>query len=86
MVVSSFSFHVSLASHLTSSMAISSGITFFFFPSSTSPSSSHFTNLGGRANITGVGFFDISHGQIGVAPNAIELNPVLKFLASSCSH
>ena len=26
------------------------------------------------------------HGQIGVAPNAIELHPVLKFLASSCSH
>ena len=50
------------------------------------PSSSHFTNLGGRANITGVGFFDIPHGQIGVAPNAIELHPVLKFLASSCSH
>ncbi len=50
------------------------------------PSSSHFTNLGGRANITGVGFFDIPHGQIGLAPNAIELHPVLKFLASSCSH
>ena len=50
------------------------------------PSSSHFTNLGGRANITGVGFFDIPHGQTGLAPNAIELHPVLKFLASSCSH
>jgi hypothetical protein len=43
-------------------------------------------NLGCRANITGVGFFDILHGQIGVAPNAIELHSVLKFLASSCSH
>src|SRR5512132_1159937 len=50
------------------------------------PSSSHFTHLDGRATITGVGFFDIPHRQIGVAPNAIELHPVLKFLASSCSH
>ena len=49
------------------------------------PSSSHFTKLGGKANITGVGFFDIPHGQTGIAPNAIELHPVLKFLASSCS-
>ena len=43
------------------------------------PSSSRFT-------VTGVGFFDIPHGQTGIAPNAIELHPVLKFLASSCSH
>ena len=50
------------------------------------PSSSRFTDLKGRANITGVGFFDIPHGQTGIAPNAIELHPVLKFLASSCSH
>ena len=28
--------------------------------------------------VTGVGFFDFSHGQDGVAPNAIELHPVLK--------
>jgi hypothetical protein len=27
--------------------------------------------------ITGVGFFDFAHGQTGVAPNAIELHPVL---------
>jgi hypothetical protein len=27
--------------------------------------------------ITGVGFFDFRHGQRGVAPNAIELHPVL---------
>jgi hypothetical protein len=27
--------------------------------------------------ITGVGFFDLQHGQSGVAPNAIELHPVL---------
>lgn len=27
--------------------------------------------------ITGVGFFDYVHGQRGVAPNGIELHPVL---------
>jgi hypothetical protein len=27
--------------------------------------------------VTGVGFFDFEHGQTGVAPNAIELHPVL---------
>lgn len=35
----------------------------------------------GTANIpvqvTGVGFFDFAHGQTGVAPNAVELHPVL---------
>jgi hypothetical protein len=30
------------------------------------------------ARITGVGFFDRMHGQTGVAPNVIELHPVLK--------
>lgn len=29
--------------------------------------------------ITGVGYFDKPHGQTGVAPNAIELHPVLAF-------
>jgi hypothetical protein len=32
-----------------------------------------------RATVTGVAFFDFRHGQIGVAPNAIELHPVLGF-------
>lgn len=32
-----------------------------------------------RAQVTGVAFFDFKHGQTGVAPNAIELHPVLKF-------
>ena len=32
-----------------------------------------------RARITGVAFFDFDHGQTGVAPNAIELHPVLAF-------
>jgi len=30
-----------------------------------------------KLTITGVGFFDFKHGQSGVAPNAIELHPVL---------
>jgi hypothetical protein len=30
-----------------------------------------------RVRITGVGFFDRLHGQMGVAPNGIELHPVL---------
>src|SRR5690348_13844559 len=35
----------------------------------------------------GIGFFDFQHGQTGVAPNAIELHPVLdvKFNPTSCS-
>jgi hypothetical protein len=38
-----------------------------------------------KARITGVAFFDFPHGQTGVAPNAIELHPILGFrcLASS---
>src|SRR5262245_32696462 len=32
-----------------------------------------------RAAVTGVAFFDFQHGQTGVAPNAIELHPVLGF-------
>jgi hypothetical protein len=32
---------------------------------------------GDLIEITGVGFFDFEHGQSGVAPNAIELHPVL---------
>jgi hypothetical protein len=41
------------------------------------PSPSHFTFINGTITITGVGFFDFKHGQTGVAPNAIELHPVL---------
>ncbi len=43
------------------------------------PSSSDFRTLHGVARITGVAFFDLFHGQTGVAPNAIELHPVLRF-------
>jgi hypothetical protein len=32
---------------------------------------------GALIEVTGVGFFDFDHGQNGVAPNAIELHPVL---------
>lgn len=32
-----------------------------------------------RARVTGVAFFDYDHGQTGVAPNAIELHPLLAF-------
>jgi hypothetical protein len=32
-----------------------------------------------RARVTGVAFFDFPHGQTGVAPNAIELHPILQF-------
>jgi hypothetical protein len=32
-----------------------------------------------RARVTGVAFFDTDHGQTGVAPNAIELHPILGF-------
>jgi hypothetical protein len=35
--------------------------------------------LTGTATITGVAFFDVIHGQCGVAPNGIELHPVVKF-------
>jgi hypothetical protein len=41
------------------------------------PTRSSFTQLRGAATITGVGFFDLFHGQTGVAPNGIELHPVL---------
>ena len=32
-----------------------------------------------RAEITGVAFFDFFHHQTGVAPNEIELHPILGF-------
>lgn len=36
-----------------------------------------------KARVTGVAFFDYQHGQTGVAPNAIELHPVLEFACLS---
>jgi hypothetical protein len=48
------------------------------FTSQFHPSSSwHRVNT--PIQIAGVGFFDFKHGQSGVAPNAIELHPVLRF-------
>jgi hypothetical protein len=32
-----------------------------------------------RAVVTGVVFWDYFHGQTGVAPNAVELHPILGF-------
>jgi hypothetical protein len=46
--------------------------------------SASFTQLRGKATITGVGFFDLFHGQTGQAPNGIELHPVLKFNDANC--
>jgi hypothetical protein len=45
------------------------------------PSSSQFTHFAGgaRATISGIGFFDVPHGQTGVAANAIELHPAMSF-------
>jgi hypothetical protein len=43
------------------------------------PNTSEFLDLRGTATTTGVAFFDFKHGQPGVAPNAIELHPVLGF-------
>jgi hypothetical protein len=47
--------------------------------------SDNVVTLRGKATISGVGFFDLIHGQGGVATNGIELHPVLSFSASSCS-
>jgi hypothetical protein len=44
-----------------------------------SVSSSSWKKLDGSLKITGVGFWDERHGQTGVAPNGIELHPVLNF-------
>ena len=45
---------------------------------------SAFVQLSGTATITGVGFFDLIHGQAGVAPNGIELHPALSFSSANC--
>jgi hypothetical protein len=37
----------------------------------------HFQETSMSVTVTGVGFFDFKHGQRGLAPNAIELHPVL---------
>jgi hypothetical protein len=42
-----------------------------------------FRLLTGTATISGVAFFDVIHGQRGVAPNGIELHPALSFTKTS---
>jgi hypothetical protein len=42
-------------------------------------SSSSWLKLAGSVTIVGVGFWDERHGQTGIAPNGIELHPVLNF-------
>jgi len=48
------------------------------------PGVSSFTKLKVRATIRGIGFFDFFHNQTGVAPNEIELHPVLRFMDATC--
>jgi hypothetical protein len=43
-----------------------------------------FKRLSGTATVSGVGFFDQIHGQKGVAPNGIELHPVMSFTGATC--
>jgi hypothetical protein len=38
-----------------------------------------------RARVTGVAFWDYNHGQVGVAPNAIELHPILRFACKAAA-
>jgi hypothetical protein len=49
------------------------------------PPRAGFAHLSGVATITGVGFFDGIHGQVGVARNGIELHPVLRLRNNSCA-
>jgi hypothetical protein len=49
------------------------------------PPRSGFAHLSGQATITGVGFFDGIHGQVGVAINGIELHPLLSIRNASCT-
>ena len=46
-----------------------------------SPTNSAFKTAAVTVTVTGVGFFDRVHGQRGVAPNGIELHPVLSISA-----
>jgi hypothetical protein len=50
------------------------------------PAFGSYTHLAGTATLTGVGFFDKKEGQQGIAPNGIELHPVLSFSSWDCRH
>ena len=39
-----------------------------------------FQQVAAPVTLTGLGFFDFNHGQAGVAPNAIELHPVINIV------
>jgi hypothetical protein len=39
-----------------------------------------FQQIAVPVTLTGLGFFDFNHGQLGVAPNAIELHPVINIV------
>ncbi len=41
------------------------------------PSPTSWTRVNAPVTLTGVLFFDIPHGQTGVAPNAVELHPII---------
>ena len=43
------------------------------------PVSSSFRTVSATVSLKGIGFFDVMHGQTGVAPNGIELHPVIGF-------
>lgn len=42
------------------------------------PSPTSWTRVDAPITLTGVLFFDVLHGQTGVAPNAVELHPVIE--------
>jgi hypothetical protein len=50
------------------------------------PTSGTYAQLSGTATLSGVSFFDKREGQRGIAPNGIELHPVLSFSSSNCRH
>lgn len=43
------------------------------------PPTTRFQRISGTAQITGIALFDFLHGQSGVAPNGIEIHPVIEF-------
>ncbi len=47
--------------------------------------SQHWHRLGGNATLSGVLFFDLKHGQTGLAPNGAELHPLLSFRSDHCA-
>lgn len=58
-----------------------------YFTSRYTPSTSSFTTVNVAVKVRGVGFFDVLHGQDGVAPNGIELHPALSiFFGPAARH